>query len=45
MNWQEIKASLTAFLQSFALPFMQQNEPELRPIPIKQEPRVDQRRY
>ncbi|MCP5016622.1 hypothetical protein [Ketobacter alkanivorans] len=51
MNWQEIKTSLTAFFQSFAMPFLQQNEPELKPIPIQvrseqMDPRrVEQRRY
>jgi len=46
MNWQEIKTSLAAFFQSFALPFVQQNEPELKPIPIQVEARrPEQRRY
>lgn len=51
MNWQEIKASLTEFFQSFAMPFMQQNQPELKPIPVevRRDPmdsrRADQRRY
>lgn len=45
MNWQEIKASLTAFFQTFAMPFLQQNEPELKPIPIQvRSGQVDPRR-
>ncbi|MGC1507892.1 hypothetical protein [Ketobacter nezhaii] len=45
MNWQEIKALLTAFLQNFTLP-PQHIEPELKPIPIPVEARrPEQRRY
>lgn len=46
MNLQEIKASLAAFFQSFAMPFLQQNQPELKPIPVQVETRrPEQRRY
>ncbi|HAG96783.1 MAG: hypothetical protein CMK83_23985 [Pseudomonadales bacterium] len=44
MNWQEIKTSLAAFFQSFALPFVQQNEVELKPIPIPVEANRETRR-
>ena len=46
MNWQEIKALLTAFLQNFTLP-SQPVEPQLKPIPIPVEARrpEQQRRY
>ena len=43
MKWQEIKALVTALLESFALPFLQENEPELKPIPIRVERPEDRR--
>lgn len=44
MNWQDLKASLQAFFQSFTLPYLYQQEPELKPVPVETRPVVNQPR-
>jgi hypothetical protein len=44
MNWQEIKASVAAFFHSFAQQFMQQEQPQLKPIPIQVDHRHPEQR-
>ncbi len=38
MNWQDLKASLVAFFQSFSLSNQYHQEPELKPIPVESKP-------
>ncbi|MFZ5601340.1 MAG: hypothetical protein ACOY7J_02710 [Pseudomonadota bacterium] len=38
MNWQDLKASLLAFFQGLSLPNQYHQEPELKPVPIENNP-------
>lgn len=45
MNWQELKAAIAAYIESFMESFQQQNQPVLRPIPIEQRRPEHRRQY